>query len=99
MTAHLFAAWFKQLECSLIVTLGGKGAIACHEGGVFRVEAPAVKALDTAGTGDCLVGFFAASLDAELTWQESITRAVGATSDSVTRLGAQSSYPDRPAQH
>ena len=58
-----------------------------------------MKALDTAGTGDCLVGFFAASLDAELTWQESITRAVGATSDSVTRLGAQSFYPDLSLIH
>lgn len=99
MTAHTFAAWFKQLECSLIVTLGGKGAIACHEGVVFRVEAPTVKALNTIGAGDCFVGFFAAGLDADLRWQESITRAVGAASDSVTRLGAQSFYPDRPAQH
>ena len=58
-----------------------------------------MKALGTAGAGDCFVGFFAAGLDAELTWQESITRAVGAASDSVTRLGAQSFYPDRQAQH
>ena len=95
---HTFADWSAQLECSLIVTLGGKGAIACHDGVVFRVEAPAVKALDTVGAGDCFVGFFAAGLDENLTWQESITRAVGAASDSVTRLGAQSSYPTRPAQ-
>jgi len=95
---HTFADWSAQLECSLIVTLGGKGAIACHDGVVFRVEAPAVKALDTVGAGDCFVGFFAAGLDENLTWQESITRAVDAASDSVTRLGAQSSYPKRPAQ-
>jgi|GEM_PF-1950452 len=38
MTAHLFAAWFKQLECSLIVTLGEKERLRA-----MKVSCPALR--------------------------------------------------------
>jgi len=88
--------WSNELGCSVIVTLGPKGALGCHEGVVSHATAPPVKAVDTVGAGDCFVGFFAVDLERGATWQEAMSSAVLAASESVTKPGAQSSYPKPP---
>jgi MFS family permease len=57
--------------------------------------APVVAAVDTTGAGDAFVGAFAVGLG--LGWPPECAATLGcaAASDSVTRPGTQSSYPDR----
>lgn len=89
-------AWVEKLGCNLVVTLGSEGAIGCVGGEEpFAHKPPKVSALDTVGAGDCFVGFFASFLDAGLSWQQALSGAVTAASDTVTRAGAQSSYPSK----
>jgi ribokinase len=89
------ARWVKDLGCNLIVTLGEAGAIGCTlDQPVFSFAPQHTKALDTVGAGDCFVGFFVAFLNQGLTWQQALIGGVLGASDSVTRLGAQDSYPD-----
>jgi ribokinase len=88
--------WSQALGCSLVVTLGSKGALGFHDGEEsFFVEAPQVTAVDTVGAGDCFVGYFVALMSSGATWQQALTGAVHAASQSVQRAGAQSSYPPR----
>jgi ribokinase len=81
---------------SSIVTLGSKGAIYISpEGEMQRVSAPKVTAVDTTGAGDCFVGTFAYYLAIGKDPVEAMTQGVKIASLSVTRKGAQSSYPDQ----
>jgi ribokinase len=88
--------WSNALECHVIVTLGDQGAIGHVSGdGTFHFAADPVTAQDTVGAGDCFVGFFAAHLIEGMPWRNALAGGVLAASDSVTRAGAQSSYPER----
>jgi ribokinase len=88
--------WANALGCHVIVTLGDQGAIGHVSGdGTFHFAAEPVTAQDTVGAGDCFVGYFAAHLIEEMPWRNALAGGVLAASDSVTRAGAQSSYPDR----
>ena len=86
--------WVDTLGVNLIVTLGSEGAIGAtaSEAPVF-VKAPKVAAVDTVGAGDCFVGFFVAAMSQGKTWAEAMGSGVRAASESVTRPGAQASYP------
>jgi ribokinase len=80
----------------MVVTLGSEGAAVVNATGeVTRVSAPKVNAVDSTGAGDCFIGTFASSL---LMGHDPITSVrIGceAASISVTRKGAQSSYPSK----
>jgi ribokinase len=87
-----------RLDVSLVVTLGERGvALRPRRGLLTWITAPAVRALDTTGAGDAFVGAFAVGL--ALGWPADAAAILGcaAASDSVTRAGTQSSYPDRAA--
>lgn len=87
--------WATALGCHVIVTLGDQGAIGHVSGdGTFPFTSEPVTAQDTVGAGDCFVGYFAAHLIDGLPWRNALAGGVLAASDSVTRAGAQSSYPD-----
>lgn len=89
-------AWAQALGCHLVVTVGEQGAVGYAAGsGVFHYRGNPVVAEDTVGAGDCCVGYFAAFLAAGMPWQQALAGGVIAASDSVTRPGAQSSYPAR----
>jgi ribokinase len=79
----------------LVVTLGAAGAAVVTADGVVRVPAPEVVAVDTVGAGDAFVGAFAAGLGLGLEPVEAVRLGIACASDSVTRPGAQASYPDR----
>jgi ribokinase len=79
----------------LVVTLGAAGAaLVTTDGGVERVAADPVEALDTTGAGDAFVGAFGYGLAAGLSELEAVRLGVRCASDSVTRPGTQSSFPD-----
>lgn len=81
---------------SSIVTLGSKGAVYISpEGEIHRVTAPQVTAVDTTGAGDSFVGSFAYSLASGKDPLEAMKFGISIASFSVTRKGAQSSYPNQ----
>lgn len=80
---------------SSIVTLGSEGAVYITlSGELHRVSAPKVVAVDTTGAGDCFVGGFAFSLASGKDPVEAMRFGIKVASFSVTKKGAQSSYPD-----
>lgn len=82
------------LKTRFAVTLGDKGAaLTTLDGKVVRVNAPKVKAIDTTGAGDAFVGSFAYALSIGLAEEAALALGCACASDSVTRLGTQSSYP------
>jgi ribokinase len=79
-----------------IVTLGSEGAVLItSDGKLIRVSAPKVSAVDTTGAGDAFVGTFAFALASGKSPEDAMNLGVKAASMSVTRKGAQSSYPSQ----
>jgi len=79
-----------------IVTLGSQGAVYISaDGQLTKVSAPKVTAVDTTGAGDAFVGAFAYSLASGSDPVSAMTLGIKVASFSVTRKGAQSSYPDQ----
>jgi len=78
---------------TVIVTLGGDGAMVYHEGEQRRVLAPAVGVVDTTGAGDAFCGALAAAIDAGLSLDEGVTRAVAAGALATTAVGARGGMP------
>jgi ribokinase len=84
----------KMLKLRVVVTLGEAGAAYSDRGNpVVRISAPKVSAIDTTGAGDSFVGAFSFALSSGLSESESIRLGCLCASESVTRLGTQSSYP------
>ena len=79
-----------------IVTLGSKGAVYISaDGQIHRVAAPQVTAVDTTGAGDSFVGSFAYGLASGHNPVQAMKFGISIASLSVTRKGAQSSYPNQ----
>lgn len=77
-----------------IVTLGALGAVLINsDGSINRVSAPIVTAVDTTGAGDAFVGTFAYGLASGMSPIEAVELGIKVASLSVTKKGAQSSYP------
>ncbi len=77
-----------------IVTLGSEGAaLVTSEGKVKRFSAKKVSATDTTGAGDCFIGAFAAAIAAGASEESAVQFGIDCATKSVTRKGAQSSYP------
>lgn len=81
---------------SSIVTLGSQGAVYISaDGGIHHSAAPVVNAVDTTGAGDAFVGSFAYGLASGKDPVDAMKLGISIASLSVTRKGAQSSYPDQ----
>jgi ribokinase len=79
-----------------IVTLGSKGAVYISaDGQIHYAAAPKVTAVDTTGAGDSFVGSFAFGLASGKDPIEAMKQGIAIASLSVTRKGAQSSYPNQ----
>jgi ribokinase len=79
-----------------IVTLGSKGAVYISANGqLYHAPAPKVTAVDTTGAGDSFVGSFAFGLASGKDPIEAMKLGIAIASLSVTRKGAQSSYPNQ----
>ena len=81
---------------STIVTLGSEGAVYISPTAeLHRISAPKVTAVDTTGAGDAFVGSFAYALASGRDPVAAMKFGVSIASLTVTRKGAQSSYPDQ----
>ena len=79
-----------------IVTLGSEGAVLiASNGNLTRVSAPKVNAVDTTGAGDDFVGVFAFGLASGKSPEDAMKLGIKVATMSVTRKGAQSSYPSQ----
>jgi ribokinase len=79
---------------AVIVTLGAAGALLVEAGGrAARSPGLGLKAVDTAGAGDCFVGALAAALRRDETLPAAATFANRAAGVSVTRAGTSAAMP------
>jgi ribokinase len=80
---------------SVVITLGGDGAVAAIGDDLVRVPAPPVKVVDTTGAGDAFCGAFAARLAGGRDAVSALKAGIAAGSLAVTVEGAQRSMPRR----
>ena len=78
---------------SVVITLGARGVVIADGSGVQEVPAPVVSPVDTTGAGDAFTGALAVGLAAGQTLRAAAEFAVRVAAFSVTRRGAQPSYP------
>jgi ribokinase len=80
----------KKIVC---VTLGSRGMLAMIDGNASIIAGRKVKAVDTTGAGDCLVGALAAQFAAGKPIRDALAYANSAASICVQRMGAAPSMP------
>ena len=80
----------EQIVC---VTLGSRGVLAVINGQPSVIAGRKVKAVDTTGAGDCLVGALAAQLSSGRAIRDALNYANAAASICVQRMGAAPSMP------
>lgn len=78
-----------------IVTTGARGCLVLTEAGRTEIEAPQVTPVDTTGAGDAFAGALASALAAGADLAAAAGEACRVAASSVTRQGAQPSYPTR----
>ncbi|MEU6478890.1 ribokinase [Streptomyces sp. NPDC047017] len=78
---------------SVVVTLGGEGALVASADGVARVASVKVAAVDTTGAGDAFTAALAWRLGAGESLKDAAAYAARVGAAAVTRRGAQESYP------
>src|SRR4029434_7986377 len=69
-----------RYHCTVVVTLGSKGALAVRDGEHIAIAAPTMAVVDTTGAGDALVGAFAAALDRGALLRQALAEGVAAGS-------------------
>ena len=79
---------------SVVVTLGADGALVGDESGLATIDSPSVTSVDSVGAGDAFTGALCHRLLAGDSLIEAATFAARVGAFSVTRPGAQPSYPD-----
>ncbi len=79
-----------------VVTLGADGARIIRTDTDTSIAAMDVSPVDTTGAGDSFCGALAAGLDAGLSLESSVQRAVVAGSLAVTAIGARTGMPTLP---
>ncbi|HEU5473101.1 MAG TPA: ribokinase [Actinophytocola sp.] len=78
---------------SAVVTLGARGAVVVSPAGQREIPAPRVDPVDTTGAGDAFTGALAVALAGGAELADAAELAVRVAAFSVTRAGAQPSYP------
>ena len=80
---------------NVLITMGKRGAFFKNADEEFIVAPPRVEAVDTTAAGDVFNGALVVFLSEGKPWRESIDMACRAAAISVTRMGAQTSAPQR----
>jgi ribokinase len=84
--------------CDVLVTMGEAGALVGVRGAlVVSVPAPVVTAVDSTGAGDAFVGAFAHAMGLGSGPEEAARLGCACGALSVTKPGAQQSFPHRSA--
>ncbi|GLZ05133.1 ribokinase [Actinomadura sp. NBRC 104412] len=78
---------------SVVITLGGDGALAADASGTASVPAPRVEAVDTTGAGDAFTAALCLRLARGDALADAARHAVRVGAAAVRAPGAQSSYP------
>jgi ribokinase len=78
---------------SVVITLGGFGALVAHGGDLEHVPAETVTVVDSTGAGDAFTGALAAALSQGDDLLAAVQHGVAAGTFAVTHPGAQASYP------
>lgn len=78
---------------SVVMTLGGSGALLATATGLLEIPAPKVPVVDTTGAGDAFTGALAARLSAGDALPDAVQVAVLVGAYAVGTEGAQPSYP------
>ena len=82
---------------TVILTLGGRGALLAQGVGAEHVPAFAVEPVDTTAAGDAFVGGFAVALAEGRRMAEAVRWGNAAGALATTKIGAQPSLPTRQA--
>jgi ribokinase len=94
--AEAAAAALRRLGVgAVILTLGERGALLAHAGGMEAVPPFPVTPLDTTAAGDAFVGALAVALAEGRPLVEAVRWGNAAGALATTRLGAQPSLPNR----
>jgi ribokinase len=93
----LAASLAARLGVAVVLTCGGRGAVAASRDGVWTVDALPIAPVDTTGAGDAFVGVLAAALDRGQALEDALHRASVAAGLACLTLGAQTSLPSRAA--
>jgi ribokinase len=80
---------------TVVVTLGAAGSVAVAAGGILRVPAFPVEAIDTVGAGDAFSGALAASLAAGAPIEDALVVASATGGLTCSRRGAVDAMPTR----
>ncbi len=78
---------------SVVITLGGDGAVFSDGGHARHAGSPEVEVVDSTGAGDAFVGALAALLARDASLEEAVAYAVRAGAAAVTKEGAQGALP------
>jgi len=87
-------ALYPNLEI-IIVTKGGKGAIAWQDGKIESVPVFPVELVDTVGSGDAFLGAFISKIDQGLSLKESLGFASATGSFVASQAGANPEYTEK----
>lgn len=83
-----------RLGCrSVVLTVGSRGCVVADAHGVVTMPAESVDAVDTVGAGDAFAGALAAELARGCSLVDGCRFATRLATATVTRPGAQASYP------
>jgi ribokinase len=85
----------KRGALQVIVTLGARGALVVGQQKAEHVPALAVPAVDPTGAGDAFIGSLAVFVAGGDSLSQAVRKANAVAALSVTRLGAQTAFPDR----
>ena len=77
---------------TVVVTMGGRGALLVDAGGARHIAPVKVEPVDTTGAGDAFIGAFAHFHTEGLPVFEALGEAAKYAADSITRRGTQRSY-------
>ena len=80
---------------NVIITRGSKGAYIYNKDIDLSIPAPKVNTMDTTAAGDVFNGALVVALSEQMNLEEAVRFAVVAAAISVTKMGAQSSAPNR----
>ncbi|AJY47348.1 ribokinase [Martelella endophytica] len=78
---------------TMVITLGGDGVIAVHEGAFHKIDSLKIEPIDTVGAGDTFCGYLASGLDRGLAFEEAARQAAVAGALACLKPGAQPSIP------
>lgn len=80
---------------NVVITVGDRGLVWKNEEGSGRLDAYAIKAVDTTGAGDVFHGALAACLAEKMEWLECLAYASAAGALCCTKIGARLGIPSK----